>query len=811
MYLKFKTYPINVVMDNGGEFISTRFKTFFQSHGIIPHYTAPYTPQQNPFAERGNRSTTEKARALLKHAELPDFLWGEAVVTAVFYENILPLKRKTLAAYTLWHNRSFDYDRLRVFGCRAFVHIPREQRRGKFSDTSVAGILLGYQIGQKNWRVLLPNMSVKYSHDVVFHEDVFPGHAFFNLAPSMSPGVSSSTEISPPCNVSPVESSGISPAPDNDVSNRSSSTVPASPLSPGGHLDEPPASTAVRPGWDIVVQPLHQKAPHDVSSSISSDNILLHKRHRKTPAFTNHVVDDINTNLTLCRLVEAAPVAYALPDVPPKTYQQALVSADSKQWLMAIHLEKQSLEKKNVWEVVSTPPNVHLLNTVWVFKRVFDGDGNLVKHKARLCAQGSSQIPGIEYGDTYAPTGAMATLRLILSVGLTHAWQIHHMDAKTAFLNSTLTKNLYLRPPAGLPLSEGKCYRLKKSIYGLKQSPRCWPCLVHVHVDDMTIVSPNVSRFKKLITQRYEMEDLGPLQHILGVKAVRSSDSLCLSQTSMIQKILVEFGMQNAHSVSTPMDPGVYLSTANDEDHSLFLALNVNYRRAVGLINYLAISTRPDLAFPVSLLSQHLEKPGIQHWRAFKRLLRYLVGTQHLGLTLSPTNIHIHTYADASYANCPSTRRSHTGLLVYLGNNLIHWKSRRQSSVSSSSTEAEYKALYEGGQQILWFRQLLLDMSFSVSSSTLSLLGDNQPSISLAKNPMSSNRTMHIDVKYHWLREQLSLNLFTLSYVPTTAMHADLLTKALHRVKHQGLLKHVCSSPLSSVELGGELHNNEKR
>ncbi|MBW0502461.1 hypothetical protein O181_042176 [Austropuccinia psidii MF-1] len=102
-------------------------------------------------------------------------------------------------------------------------------------------------------------------------------------------------------------------------------------------------------------------------------------------------------------------------------------------------------------------------------------------------------------------------------------------------------------------------------------------------------------------------------------------------------------------------------------------------------------------------------------------------------------------------------------------------------------------------------------MSFSVSSSTLSLLGDNQPSISLAKNPMSSNRTMHIDVKYHWLREQLSLNLFTLSYVPTTAMHADLLTKALHRVKHKGLLKHVCSSPLSSVELGGELHNNEKR
>ncbi|MBW0485269.1 hypothetical protein O181_024984 [Austropuccinia psidii MF-1] len=518
--------------------------------------------------------------------------------------------------------------------------------------------------------------------------------------------------------------------------------------------------------------------------------------------------------------VEPTPVAYALPNVRQKTYQQALVLADSKQWVMEIHLEKQFLEKKNLWEVVSTPPKVHLLNTVWVFKRVFDGDGNLVKQKARLCAQGSSQIPGLEYCNTYAPTGAMAALRLILLVGLTHAWKIHHMDAKTAFLNSTLSEDIYLWPAAGLALSAGKCYHLKKSIYGLKQSPQCWyqelvpffksidfipssvdgclfiskkkgwPCLVHVHVDDMTIVSPNVSCFKKLITRCYEMKDLGPLQHTLGVKAVCLSDSLCFSQTSMIQKILVEFGMQNAHSVSTPMDSGVYLSAASDEDPSLFLALNVNYWCAVGLINYLAISTRPDLAFHVLLLSQHLEKPGIQNCWAFKRLLQYLIGTQHLGLTLSPTNIHIHTYANASYANCPSTRHFHTGLLVYL---------------------VEYKALYKGGQQILWFQQLLLDMSFSISSSTLSLLGDNQPSISLAKNPMSSNCTMHIDVKYHWLQEKLSLNLFTLSYVPTMAMHAYLLTKVLHFVENQGLVKHVCSSPLLSIELGGELHNNEKR
>ncbi|MBW0530298.1 hypothetical protein O181_070013 [Austropuccinia psidii MF-1] len=442
-------------------------------------------------------------------------------------------------------------------------------------------------------------MSIKYSHDIIFHETTFPGRTFFNPSPSIEGDFSSSVVPSSTSNLfsgAPAESSFDIPTPiEPDIT---------SPLA------APPSS------------PSTVKAVNDISSSISSDNIIEHQRRRTKPSFVNHIVDELTKNIPAITRSDEELFSLALPDVPPKTFRQALISADSQQWLLAIQAEKRSLEDKGVWEVVSPPSNVHLLNSVWVFKRVFDGDGNLIKHKARLCAQGCSQIPGLEYSDTYAPTGAMATLRLILSLGVTRNWHIHHMDAKTAFLNSPLTEDIYLRPPAGLELSPGKCYRLKKSIYGLKQSPRCWyqelvsffnsihfapsaadaclfisrskdwPCFVHVHVDDMTIA--NLSK-----------------------------------------KILVEFNMQNAHSVLTPMDPGVYLSVASDEDHSLFQALQVNYRCAVGLINYLAILTRPDLAFPVSLLSQHLEKPGIQHWQAFKRLLQCLIGTKHLGLTLS--------------------------------------------------------------------------------------------------------------------------------------------------------------------------------
>ncbi|MBW0537286.1 hypothetical protein O181_077001 [Austropuccinia psidii MF-1] len=421
----------------------------------------------------------------------------------------------------------------------------------------------------------------------------------------------------------------------------------------------------------------------------------------------------------------------------------------------------------------------------------------------------------------------MATLRLILTIGISNAWEIHQMDAKTAFLNSMLNEVIYLQSPSGLQFPPGKCLRLRKSIYGLKQSPRCWyqelvsffktigfspsladsflfisqdsswPCLVHVHVDDMTIVSPDVLHFKRIISSSYDMEDLGPIRHILGIKVCRDTDVLRLSQNALIEKILAEYGMAASKSVTTPLDAGTYLLPASNEDHRTFLSLGVNYCRAVGLLNYLAILTRPDLAFSVSLLLQHLEKPGMVHWNAFKRLLCYLSGTRMLGLTIAKAQLNLRVYADASYANCPVSRRSHTGLMIFLNNTLIHWKSRRQPSVSSSSTEAEYKALYDGAQQVLWFCKLFNDVSLGASTFCLTLLGDNKPSIASAKNPLSSVRTMHIDIKFHWICEQLLKGLFELSYVPTADMHADLLTKALHQVKHEDFVKQVCPPVVS--------------
>ncbi|MBW0501109.1 hypothetical protein O181_040824 [Austropuccinia psidii MF-1] len=638
----FQIYPINAIMDNGGEFVSSAFKAYFEKLRIQSHFTAPYKPQQNPVSKRGNRTTSEKACLLLKHAHLPNQLWGEAVITAIFYEIISPENQNTPSAFQMWYGKAFDSSCLRVIGCKAFVNIEKNRCLGKFSDTSKVGILVGYQLGQHNWRILFPDMTIVYSHDAVFHESVFPGKAFFTSAVSSLPLTEyllGSTDTQEVC--------AENPSLNSSTPSRLDSVVPP-PAPPSVVSSSTPAG---RPGWDVVLLPAEHLPSRNIDSNIGTD-----------PFDTSAITLDF-------------------PDQPPKAYRQALVSADSESWLQADDVEKTALEQK-----------------------VFDGNGRLVKHKARLCAQGCAQIKGLEYGETYAPTGAMATLRFILTIGISNGWEIHQMDAKTAFLNSMLNEVIYLRSPSE---QSPRCWyqelvsffktvgfspSLANSCLFISQDSS-WPCLVHVHVDDMTIVIPDVSRFKRLISSSYNMDDLGPIRHILGIKVCQDTDVLSLSQNTLIEKILAEYGMAASKSVTTPLNAGTYLLPARNEDHRTFLSLGVNYHRA---------------------------------FLSYRNILRSL------------TQLNLRVYADTSYANCPVSRRYHTGLMIFLDNTLIHWKSRRQPSVSSSSTKAEYKALYDGAQQVLWFCKLFNDVSLGASTLCLTVLGDNQPSIALAKNPLAS-------------------------------------------------------------------------
>lgn len=246
--------------------------------------------------------------------------------------------------------------------------------------------------------------------------------------------------------------------------------------------------------------------------------------------------------------------------------------------------------------------------------------------------------------------------------------------------------------------------------------------------------------------------------------------------------MLIEYGMDDCRPTLTPMIPNTHLLPATESEIEEFKATGENYRRAVGLLNYLVLCTRPDLAFVASQLAQHLENPGMLHWMAFKRVLRYLKQTAHVGLKLGGGPIKLEVYSDSDYAGCPVSRRSVTGYCVIVAGGCVSWRARKQATVATSTTEAEYRAAYEATQEAIWLRQLLSDLGYPQSSST-TLFCDNQGALALSKNPLYQSRSKHFDIMTHWIREKVEDKTIAPTYITTSNMLADFLTKAVHHPK----------------------------
>ncbi|MBW0499102.1 hypothetical protein O181_038817 [Austropuccinia psidii MF-1] len=213
------------------------------------------------------------------------------------------------------------------------------------------------------------------------------------------------------------------------------------------------------------------------------------------------------------------------------------------------------------------------------------------------------------------------------------------------------------------------------------------------------------------------MEDLGPAAYILGIEICqdRIVKTLTLSQMTYVKNLLDEYQMMDCKPVSTPMVPNSRLQEASEEEKHAFKELKINYQQAIGKISYVQVSTRGDLSFTMSQLSQFLENPGIKHWQAFKHLLRYLKSTISLALTLGGNSLSLQTFSDTDYANCKDTRKSITCYMMMIGNSCINWKSKNHSMISTSSCEAKYKAQFEGGKDLIWTALLLQDLRMNVN------------------------------------------------------------------------------------------------
>ena len=496
----------------------------------------------------------------------------------------------------------------------------------------------------------------------------------------------------------------------------------------------------------------------------------------------------------------------------PGTVAEAIASSEKAKWMNAMDKEMESLRKNDVWELVELPKDRKAIGSKWVFKLKTDSDGSVERHKARLVAQGFSQKHGQDYDETFSPVIRFESLRTVIALAVQNDLQLHQMDVTTAFLIGELEEEVYVRQPEGF-VSEGQEHlvcKLKRSIYGLKQSPRCWnsaldcqlkamsfaqttsdPCLyistegemfvIAVYVDDIVLAGKSdrrLSEVKKALASKFDVKDLGKLHYFLGVKVVQDQGSkkVWIGQPAYVESILQKFGMENAKPVNTPVDTGSKLVKSTDESEGVDQTL---YQSAVGNLLYLSIGTRPDITYAVSSVAKFCADPSKQHLTAVKRILRYLKGTTHLGLLYSKDDCKDCVgYSDADWAGDIDDRKSTSGYLFQIGGTAVSWRSKKQVCVALSTAEAEYMALASAAQEAVWMRQLTSDLKNGPIGPTV-IFEDNQSTICMAQNPQFHGRAKHIGIKYHFIREQVSNGTVELKYCRSEMMVADMLTKGL--------------------------------
>lgn len=371
-------------------------------------------------------------------------------------------------------------------------------------------------------------------------------------------------------------------------------------------------------------------------------------------------------------------------------------------------------------------------------------------------------------------------------------------------------------PPGFHSSQPGMVCKLQKSLYGLKQAPRCWfaklssalkdygfvrsysdyslftlqdkdiRLVVLVYVDDLIICGndhDSIQCFKDYLRRCFHMKDLGKLKYFLGVEVARSPKGVFLCQRKYALDIISEVGLLGAKPASTPLEQNHHLSLSNSE----LLPDPDRYLRLVGRLIYLCF-TRPELSYCVHVLSQFMQQPRTEHWDAALRVVRYLKGNPGQGVLLdSDCDLQLYGWCDSDWATCPLTRRSLTGWIVFLGNSPISWKTKKQHTVVRSSAEAEYRSMASTTCELKWIKGVLSSLGIS-HSMPIQLYCDSQAALHIAKNPVFHERTKHIDVDCHFIRDEIIRHTLQPSYVSTHAQLAYTFTKALGRAQFHSLL-----------------------
>jgi hypothetical protein len=303
-----------------------------------------------------------------------------------------------------------------------------------------------------------------------------------------------------------------------------------------------------------------------------------------------------------------------------------------------------------------------------------------------------------------------------------------------------------------------------------------------------------MNEIKLLLSSKYNMKDLGNISECLGMRIIydHTTGTLTLDQSEYIDQMLQKFNLENLRPANTPLDPGVKLSRdmAPTTDEEKAISLKFPYQEIIGSVMYLMLCTRPDIAFAVSQLSKYNTCHGPGHHTSVVHLMRYLSATKNLKLTYGQQSTFPMGFSDSDYAFDVDSRKSVTGYVFFVAGGPISWKSQSQATVALSSAEAEYMALAAATQEAVHLRQLMIDIDpvYEARLPPVHIFEDNTGAIAISNNPVHHERTKHIDVRYHFIRERIAMNHICIHYISTDKMIADLLTKPISVQTSKNLL-----------------------
>ncbi|KAG1654175.1 hypothetical protein FOA52_009835 [Chlamydomonas sp. UWO 241] len=780
--------------DGGTEYMGDPLP-YFSDKGIEKQMTTRSSPQTNGRAEIRNRTLLGGVRANLADSGLPAELWGEAARAANYTRNRTHSSVTGDTPYCLFTGEDPDLSKIRVFGSPAWVYgFPKN----KLAPRAIKGIFVGYEPGTPAYRIYHPESgkitverevriiegacaatSIPYSG--LFEEEdgerCFVCHSPDSAYPSVMLLCDGCKPDGNPCGnayhlscLKPAldsvpEGDWFCPGCTDNEDDRMSDLVNTS---DDDSDDDNPPRKQPSGGQAVVQQPAASSSP-SLSPPPPSPSPPGSSPPSPMHALAPQAAKTTRSGKSYGGQLSGVVSFIAKNDPDPISLKEAQSREDWPLWEEAIHEEYASLVEKLTWNKARIPPGQRLLPVKWVFKRKYDERGNLERYKARLVVQGFRQIPGIDFSEVFAPVSKYTTLRCLIAFAADHDLEIHQIDVCNAFLNGRLKENIWIEQP---PLfhdgdSSMGCHLLM-ALYGLRQAPKVWyeeilSSLTNLGfvpsvADPCLFIRPAKSRSDYVYLLLY-VDDMLIIGRTSSVREV-------VEQAELTKQLLLKFNLSECRTRNVPLSVGEILRKNSDNQ-----LRTGQFAELVGSLLYLSNCTRPDITYAVNKLSRYMSCSTPQHMQAALGVLRYLSGTAGFGLLYGPSadgSKSVKGYGDADYAGCKSTT---------------------QQTVSRSTTEAEYQASGAVIGEAQWMIQLFPELGIPLRP--MLIYSDSQGALAVLKNPGGSSRSKHIDVLHHVARERVMRKDVLLEYIPTARMVADILTKALAKVKFEWCRKHM--------------------